>query len=236
MAEFVLNKAHLYEQVADELEKEIMSLYRGGGRLPSEQELAEKFQVSRSIIRESMKLLKERGLIDSRAGSGAYMTKPEAANLASTMSRIIKLNNEIDYNAIYDVRILLEVEAARQSAQRATAEQLAAMQACLDRLKDRTITVEQRRDSDFAFHYQIAVASGNPLLAMLVETMSYVFKEMIKTGIFIVGGIDDAIVRHERIMAALLARDPAGSEAAMRGHLEKSRQNVAEYQNAKCAR
>ena len=58
-----LIKAHLYEQVADLMEEEIMTLDSVSGRLPSEQELSEKFDVSRSIIREAMKLLKERGLI-----------------------------------------------------------------------------------------------------------------------------------------------------------------------------
>ena len=66
-----LQKAHLYEQVADLLERQIIAQYKDGKKLPSEQHLAEQYQVSRTIIREALKLLKERGLIDSKTGSGA---------------------------------------------------------------------------------------------------------------------------------------------------------------------
>ena len=68
----VLQKDHLYEQVADLLEQQILNNYEDGARLPSEQHLAEEYSVSRTIIRESLKLLKERGLIDSKTGSGSY--------------------------------------------------------------------------------------------------------------------------------------------------------------------
>ena len=224
-----LIKAHLYEQVADLMEEEIMTLDSVSGRLPSEQELSEKFDVSRSIIREAMKLLKERGLINSRTGSGAYITTPKASLLSATMARIIKIN-KIDFNDIYRIRILLEVESVRNCAMNATDQALDSMEVLLNTLKNKELTIPDRRDSDYAFHYQIAVASGNGLMALLVKTMSNVFKEMINTGIFIEGQIDDAILRHEKIMIALRNRDPVEAQNAMREHLEQSHMNVANYQ------
>ena len=76
--EMFYRKTICHEQVADLLEQQILNNYEDGARLPSEQHLAEEYSVSRTIIRESLKLLKERGLIDSKTGSGSYVTRPEA--------------------------------------------------------------------------------------------------------------------------------------------------------------
>ena len=87
----------------------------------------------------------------------------------------------------------------------------------------------ERLDLDYGFHESIARRSGNPLLALLVETMAYVFKDVIKTGIFVPGGIEDAIIRHQRIMDAMRARDAALAERMVWEHLDQSRQNYEIY-------
>ncbi|MEG1604933.1 MAG: FCD domain-containing protein [Clostridia bacterium] len=223
-----LNKRHLYEQVAELLETEIIAGHEDGERLPSEQALAERCGVSRTIIREAFKLLKARGLIDSRTGSGAYVTRPEAQTLSDVVTRIIRFD-EIDIPAVYDVRGVLECAAVSRAVKCATEDQLCQMEALLARLKERTIPVETRRDLDFAFHHLIAEASGNPLLQLLVETMGNVIKDLITSGIFMEGGIDDAIVRHQLIMDALRARDAGAADRAMQAHLDQSLINALKY-------
>ncbi len=224
-----LNTAHLYEQVADLLEHEILNSYKDGDRLPSELSLADTFRVSRTVIREALKLLRERGLVDLRRGSAALVTRPEARNLSAVISRIIQLNG-IDYNDIYDVRIMVEVTCIRLAAVRATSEDLCAMKEQLMLLKDRNLVPEVRRDADYAFHLLIARAAGNRLQVVLLETLSHIFREMMNAGIFVQGGIDDAIQRHTKIYDALVARDADLAEIAMREHLEQSRRHVAQYQ------
>ncbi len=227
-----LNTAHLYEQVADLMEQEIISRRLDGEELPGEQALANRFHVSRASIREAMKLLRERGLVDSRRGSVSMIRKPEAGNLSAMVSRIIRMD-DIGYHDIYGVRIIMELEAARLAALHASEQDLSAMRKQLAILKDRGISADLRRDTDFAFHLLIAKAAGNRLLVLLVETMSNVFKEMINAGIFVLGGIDDAIVRHDKIYQALLSKDPAAAQTAMLEHLEQSRHHVAVYQSAR---
>ena len=85
---------------------------------------------------------------------------------------------------------------------------------------------------DFDFHYLIAQASGNPLLALLVQAMSNIFKENISTDIFTQGGIDDAMMSHQRIMDALKARDLDKADRAMREHLDQSLENAKNYQRS----
>lgn len=226
---YVIVKANLYEQIADRLEEIILGEdMREEDKLPSEQALAEKFNVSRNVIRESLKILKERGLIDSRNGTGSYITKPEASNLSDVINRMVVLEN-MDFKDIYDVRIILETAACKRAAKNITDEEINHMEELLERLKDRNISVEERRELDFAFHIAIAAATGNTLLVVFVQTMKNVFIDMIEKGIFIEGGIDDATLRHQNILTALKQRDPEQAEAMMYEHLHFSKKHVERY-------
>lgn len=217
------------EQIADLLEEEIISRGTIGERLPSEQQLAERFEASRTVVREALKILRARGLIDSRTGSGAYITRPDEQDLSHMISRIIRMDKNIDHVNIYDVRICLEVAAARCAAVHADAFDLQELEDVLAQLRNYNLGVLERRDLDFQFHQMLARCSRNPLLALLVETMANVFKDVIKIGIFVQGGIDDAILRHQRILDALRDHDPDRAEAMMRQHLEQSRENYEVY-------
>lgn len=225
----VVSKISLYERIADLLEERILSEgYEYEKKLPSEQALAEQYSVSRTVIREALKLLKERGLVDSRNGMGSYVTKPEAENLADVIYRMAVLD-KISYDEIYGVRKILEIAACRMAAAVVENDQLARMREYLEKLKDRTISVKERRELDYDFHAAIAEASGNRLLGIMVRTTRDVFISVIEKGIFTEGGIEDAILRHERIMQALVNHDPAAAEKAMQEHLDQSYENVMRY-------
>ena len=221
----------LSEQIADALEGEIIAGGRIGERLPSEQHLAERFEASRTVVREALKILRARGLIDSRTGSGAYTTRPDVQDLSRMVSRICLMDRAIDYRSIYEVRICLETEAARSAALRATDDDLDQLQGLLIRLQNRNLGVLERQNMDFEFHQLLALHSKNQLLELLVAAMANVFKDVIKTGIFIEGGIDDAILRHQRILDALKKRDPDLAERMMFEHLDQSRRNYEAYYN-----
>lgn len=228
---FTLTRTNLYEQVADYLEQMILSdsNLKEEDKLPSEATLAEQFGVSRNVVRESLKILKERGLIDSRNGTGSYITKPEAENISSVINRMALMDEDIDFKCIYDVRIILETAACRLAAEQVTDKQLDKMAKLLERMKDKTISVEERRETDFAFHISIAEAAGNALLVILVRAMKNVFISMIEKGIFVTGGIDDASMRHAKILDALREHDADKTEKMMSEHLEFSKLNVEHF-------
>jgi len=223
-----LQKAHLYEQVADLLEQQILSNHEDGRRLPSEQQLAAQYQVSRPIIRESLKLLKERGLIDSKTGSGAYATRPEAQNIADVVYRIIKMDR-IDYVSVFDMRTILETEAACRAARYVTDSELEKMKNLLEQLKKPQLSPEERSEYDFSFHYLISKSSRNPLLAVMTEAISAVCREIIRKAFLVQGGVDDSIVRHDRIFQTLQNHDEKAAGEAIVDHLKKSEQNYKEY-------
>lgn len=227
-------RVNLYEQIADYLEKQILlsgeAGWKEGEKLPSEQELAGQFGVSRNVIRETIKVLKERGLVDPRNGVGATITRPDAQKLSSMIYRYVLLQ-EMDPEEIYDVRCLLEVQSAELAAQRVSEEGLARMRNLLDRMNDRTLSIKERRETDFEFHVEIARQTGNRMLELLVDALREVFMAMMEKGIVAFGGIDDALVRHERILDALSRHDSALAGEMMRDHIEYSRLQVRRYEN-----
>lgn len=219
-----IQKINLYEQVALQLERTILTSYDEGQKLPSEQQLAEEFGVSRTIVREALKILKERGLITSRVGSGAYITKPEAVNVKDVIMRIIQMDS-IDYISIFDMRVALETATASRAALHATPEQLKQMEQQLKELEDRTLGETERADRDLAFHVSIAQAANNPLLTVMVEAVGTLMHQTIRSGISVEGGIDDAIMRHYLLLDALTARNSQLAQQRMREHLERSLYN-----------
>lgn len=229
---YTLNRVNLYEQVADHIEQMILdgddSQWGEGKHLPPEQEMADQFGVSRNVVREAIKLLKERGLAEPRNGVGVYITRPDAGRLSAFMYRFV-LMNHIDAKPIYETRILLETYNARMAAGRCTEEDLEKMRALLKRMEDRTMSVNERREKDFLFHVAIAEAAGNPINLFLTTAMRDIFIAMIEKGIFNSGGIEDACERHQRIMRALEAHDSEEAEAAMRDHLTFSYSQVMRY-------
>ena len=220
----ILKREHLYEQIADTLEQDIIRNRLVGDRLPSEQQLSDSYGVSRTVIREALKLLRERGLIDSKTGSGAYITKPEEQNLSEVIARIIR-TSEISYEDVYDVRCVLEKAAARRAAVKATNEELAQMAEYLEKLNDENLPLEERTEYDYQFHYIVAQASRNDLLLMLVGALGIVFKEVIEQSSYPEGSIEDGIKRHGQIMNALLAKDPELAEHMMYDHIYHSKCN-----------
>ena len=106
--DFKVKKKNLYETVADRMEDMILSnSLRQGERLPSEQELALKFGISRNVMRESLKLLKERQLIVQKNGEGTFIAKPESGSVTEILNRMLRLD-DIGYMDVYEMRKLLE--------------------------------------------------------------------------------------------------------------------------------
>lgn len=208
--------------LADKLEKIIISDTNSfGQKLPSEQELAKNFGVSRNIVREALKLLKERGLVTSRTGDGSYISKPEPQALTNLLSRILVMNN-IDAKAVYEMRVMLECNACLLAAERATEEDLQSLVAINKEMEEKQHALETRVDLDLQFHARIAEISGNALLSIFVKSMTHLRRAMIRQAIQSDGGSQDGIEYHERIIGALQARDGRQAETIMRKHLEES--------------
>jgi GntR family transcriptional repressor for pyruvate dehydrogenase complex len=209
----------LYQQVASKVAAAIRSGdYRRGRRLPSERELAEQFGVSRPTVREAMIALEIQGFVQSRHGSGVYVT-----------DHTPKLGGDEDLDIgpfeLTEARRVLEGETCALAAISITEAEVAELDAILLEL-DREAGGSGPGDrSDRRFHVMIAQATRNSALVTMVETLwdmryrSPLCREMLSRAR--AAGDRPRLDEHRRIVQALAARDPHAARLAMRNHLTR---------------
>ncbi|KQY46916.1 FadR/GntR family transcriptional regulator [Cellulomonas sp. Root137] len=195
---------------------------QAGERLPAEKELAATLGVSRGSLREGVRALGTLGILDSRHGDGTYVTTLDPALLLAPVGFIADLQD--DASAFHAVRRLLETEAAGLAALHIDDDGLARLRVALDETARALVQVpldhERLVDADLAFHEEVARASGNPVLAALIEGLAgRASRTRLWRGLSDVGAEDRTFVEHEAILAAVAARDPDRARLRMATHL-----------------
>ncbi len=216
-----VSRTTLSEQVAMQLASELTGgRWKPGEKLPSEAELCKAFNVGRSTLREALKSLAFIGLIRMRAGGGSYVSDQPSKYLEGPLFAKGVLNTEKDITDLSDARILLETEVAGLCAQRATDQDLAALQ---DILKQMKTSIEQGGDAfrelDLGFHLAIAMGSKNQVLSELLRHIREALQELITKSLLLPAGTDMAYKQHRELFEALKQRSPARARKAMRSHL-----------------
>lgn len=218
----IIVRRRLYQQVAEDVEREILSgKYPPESRLPSEQELARAYGVSRNVVREALKSLKELGLVSIRTGSGTYVRQPSTQPVADALHRFIRHSpNGISVAQLYDVRRMLEPESARLAALRATETDVQAIVKAQQTLEDNPSDIAVTSRADLEFHLAIAAATHNPLISSIVNPIIIPLQKLFNTAHAIPYRLSIAINGHKAIVAAICGRDPEGAFKAMWDHLE----------------
>lgn len=216
-----VEQKRLPEMIADQIEEAIINkTFATGDQLPSEQQLADQFGVSRNVVREAFKFLKERGLITIQNGSGAYVAEPSPEHTRSALGRYLRLMASGDtLNALYHVRRLLEGENARLAARHATLDDLAALEECLSRMRNHGGNIEKWATADLDFHLAIARATQNPYMAILLEPLMGHLHDVIAEGYTMPGGTEQGMQSHIEIFKAIQAADPDRAYQAIIAHL-----------------
>lgn len=188
-----------------------------GDKLPTEAELSRAYSVSRPVVREALESLRVLGLVETRAGRGTFV-------LASQVKTPLLLG-ECSTHDLYQVRLYLEVPAARLCATRRSDDDVAEM----DRLVEehRAVTdVRAMADVDIAFHLAIARASRNPLLPQLIGHL----RQSLEGQTFAInaraGRLRRAIDEHAAVLEAIRAGDAEGAARAMERHLTNVDQEI----------
>jgi GntR family transcriptional repressor for pyruvate dehydrogenase complex len=193
-----------------------------GAKLPSERELAEQFGVSRTVIREAVRDLAAKGVLDVRSGAGARVARLDGATVGQSLVLFLRRRGLLDPGKIHEVRETLELQTTRLAALRGTDEDLAAIQQAyiwMSQVKDEP---EQVSEADVEFHRAIARAAENELYLVLVDSLGDVLMEIRRATLARPGRADAAIAQHGRVVDALLRRDVEGAVDAMREHLADS--------------
>jgi GntR family transcriptional repressor for pyruvate dehydrogenase complex len=223
------NRKSLSEVVFERMERAIKSgAYGPDERLPTEHDLAAEFQVSRPVVREALKRLRDQGLIYSRQGAGSFVRQ---AGLKQPLG-FGQLESIADLQRCYEFRLTLEPEAAAAAAERRDAAGLAAVNAALEMMRDATARQRHREDADFAFHLAIARASGNQYFATAMEAL----KDHIAVGMQFHGlslkatpdGLAHVFDEHRAIFEAIRDRQADRARELMRRHLTGSRDRLFE--------
>lgn len=215
----------IVEQVEDALARGEL---RPGQRLPSERELVTQFAVSRSTVREALRVLESNGVVRSRPGdpNGPEVLSPSSGALRKQMVHLARVD-ELRLAELVSFRMILDGSANQLAAQLHTPEQLADMEACLEAMRAAIrVSYEEFSRADVAFHESVARASRNPLLQVCNDVVRGV----------VLGLISDRITR-SRNSRALMTRS-LGHHAAVldavragdgRSAARLARQNLYDY-------
>lgn len=217
-----LKRPKLYEEVSRHLEDMILGGdYSAGDLLPSERELMERFQVSRSAVREALFHLRMMGLVEIRSGARARVVRPTSRTVLDTVSGAARqlLAAPGGVRDFENARLFLETGLARHAASHATAQDLAALQAALEANRAAIGHLARFRETDVAFHRVLAVIPQNPIFTAIHDALGDWLLEQRRICLP-PGGEAEIFAAHEAIFAGIAARDPDRAEAAMRAHLD----------------
>lgn len=218
----------LPEVVAATIEDAILDgTFVAGSQLPSEQQLAAQFGVSRNVVREAFKFLKERGLINVLNGSGAYVCQPSAETTSNALGRYIRLIGASEsVAALYEARRILEGQNIRLAAERSTDEDLALLADCLKRMKEHGGDIEKWAQADLEFHLAIASATHNPFLRVLLEPLVDQIRGVIAKPYDVPGAVERGLEAHTKLFNYIKNRDADGAYRAIMDHLRDSEARI----------
>ncbi len=208
----------MYTQVAQQLQDRIVNKLKPGDMLPPERELVHRFRVSRSSIRDAIRSLEAVGLLEPRQGVGTVVRAlaPEAV-ITPVTNALLQERKVI--NELLDVRMIIEPPLAWRAALHASTDQIAEMEAILNRQEEKLHRDEPAIEEDSAFHYTIARAADNGVMLKLVGVLMDLLRETRERSLQAGGRQRKSLAGHRTILAALKRQDAAAAEAAMRRHL-----------------
>lgn len=206
---------------------------RPGDRLPAERDLAGQIGVSRPTVRAGLRALAAMGVVQSRHGSGTYIPQGPPVLGAEPLSFLAALHG-FTGEEMYEARRILEVGAAGLAAERATPDHIATLAEEVAELFASLETPQVFLVHDISFHRAIAAASGNPIVASLVEMVSTLYYERRRRTAerALPHELRDAAEAHRRIYQAIRARDAEAARSAMNQHLLQARAHHAQQAHA----
>lgn len=198
-----------------------------GDRLPSEARLAATFGMSRTVVREALVRLASDGITEARRGAGSYVKRRPSERLGAHMA----MDALAATLGTYEVRFVLEAEAARLAAQRHSPEQMAGIEAALTALRVALLSSAPAHDEDWLLHHAIMEATANTSFVAMFDHLHDDVQRILKAGVDISRArppevIDAMMGEHDAIVEAIRARDADGAALAMRWHLSQGRKRL----------
>ncbi|MDF1506774.1 FadR/GntR family transcriptional regulator [Robertmurraya sp. DFI.2.37] len=225
-----IKKKKKFEEVLEQIKTLLITKkLKVGQKLPNEIELSDSMGISRSSLREALKVLSMIGIVESKSGEGTVVKKADPENLKNIMS-LVAISRGLDTFELFEARVILEMAAVRLAAIRRSDEDLNNIQAILEELDKNYISDHEEENSqlDYLFHRSIVLASNNKMLLLLTEVISDLLGEQIRTTRRRYSTSPEILKRFQKehwgIFYAIKSKNSEEAEQLISSHLEKSRQ------------
>src|SRR3954451_9082491 len=221
-----VKRSRIYEHIVDQIHALIREgRWAPGDQIPPERELAERFRVSRTSVREALRALEMQGIIESRQGGGTFVRSADTEALVPPLAAAI-LRGRQELAEVLEVRELIEPGIARGAAARATAEHIAELESLLE--KQRQCIAEGRSfvDEDTAFHYTLARAADNHILLRLHNLILDLLRESRQSYLHVPDRPQLSLRGHEAILNAIKANDPQAAYNASLEHITEVKEGI----------
>lgn len=218
-------------QVLIQIESMIADKFLPGELLPTEDELADQFRVSRIVIREAMKMLEDRGLVEVRAGRGTTVVPAKSDRVKASLYRLIRGSGTPmleEMLQLLELRGILEETAASLAAVRANESELAEAEVALNNMRDGSHS-EAVHAADLQFHIAIARASGNRFFEIVLEPLTEVFLKQIQ----LTAKVHLGWKHHLEILKAIRLHDPVAARLAVRRLLNFTQKDIRKALSAR---
>ena len=221
----------LYKQVYQLIETQIIDGEFGiGDKLPTENELTEVYKVSRTVIREAIKALKEKGWVETRVAKGTFVVHNVAKSVESSFDVTVRLKPEEKFSNLIQVSLILEPEIAALSAISASSADIALMRQAVDQMEKALAennSIDAFLEGDFAFHMAMAESTGNNLIRLIIAPVVNLMRDIQRYHLsYVEGGNQRSQHNHKRVMDAIERHDPDAARLSMYAHIIQVRDDI----------
>lgn len=221
----------LYEQVAKLIENQIINgELEVGDKLPTEKELTEMYQVSRTVIREAITALKQKGWVETWVAKGTFVVQNMQKGVESSIDSSLRMSPKDRISNLIQVRLILEPEIAALAAEKASQEQINQMKWAVQKMQKALEAGGETGiflDGDFIFHMALADSAGNDILRLLIDPVVKLMRETQRYHLeHVEGGSNKSQSYHKEILLAVENHDPDTARDTMRAHIIQVRDDV----------
>ncbi|MBV8074367.1 MAG: FadR family transcriptional regulator [Candidatus Eremiobacteraeota bacterium] len=220
----------LHEQVVRAITERIVAgELRTGDALPSEAEMCVEYGVSRSSVREALRVLAEKGLIEVRHGLGTRVNPPERWDFLDAMVLAVRRERGAMVGMIKDLleaRRVVECEVTALAAERATEADCQQLALALETMRHSAKDAKGFAEGAFSFHRALLEATANRVLVRMAEPIRQLLEYSLQTTDSIPNALERALADHQEIYRLIAAHDVEGARAAMQRHLEQTWNDV----------
>ncbi len=235
MQNLTFEKVDREESLSHKVEKQIrnaihQNIFVPGDKLPGEFELADKFGVSRTAIREALRMLAGRGLVEIKRGSGVYVAELDVSHVVDPFYQLLemKCGDESFLHLIY-ARTFLEPEIARMAAEYRSDKDIAFLEFNCNKMGQLIDNPDNMVDLDIKFHRRLSEATSNPIIPIIMEPIFELLYKFIPSTYRQSHAPDLAIENHAKLVNCLKDKDCDGAYEVMQTHMQQAEEHVKKY-------